>query len=549
MKKYTLGLDFGTLSLRIVVVDIENGNVVGTHVENYPHGVMDLYLKKNENLLPKDYALQDGMDYIYCLEKAMPIAIENSKVNPKDIIGIGVDFTACTMLPMKKDGTLLSSLPQFENEPFAYVKLWKHHGAEKLAKTISELAHETNEQWIARYGGKISSEWMLPKLLETYRGNKDIFDEADYFIEAGDYITYYLTGILKRSSCQAGYKNIWHAENGFVSKEFLSRLSDDLTNLYDTKLSGDVMPIGKSQGRIKGDLANKFNLNENVEVGVSIIDAHVAAPACKVVNSSEMLMIMGTSSCDIILHEKEIMVKGISGVVKDGAVPDLFAYESGQAAVGDIYAWFMDHMIPKEYKDEATQKGISIYALMEEKVRSIPANKNRILALDWWNGNRSILIDPNLTGVLIGMDLRTKPEEIYRALIEATAFGKKKIIDTYENAGINIEKLVACGGLATKNNYLMQVYADIIGRPIYITSCEQAPALGAAIFGAIAAGKLNGGYDDINEASEKMGQLKEEPIRPNSDTKGIYDSLYKLYEEVHDYFGIDSDLMKKLRSL
>jgi L-ribulokinase len=541
--KYTIGLDFGTLSVRAVLVSVETGQIVSSYVSKYKNGVMDAKLVGGKPL-PNDFALQDAIDYIESMNEVIGKVVKTSNIDSKDIIGIGVDFTASTIMPIKADGTPLSRLSKYKDNPYAYCKLWKHHSAEEYAIKITELAIKRDEPWIKRYGYKISSEWMLPKVFETLDKAEDVFNDTDYFIEAGDYITFYLTGNLKRSSCQAGYKGIWHDVEGYPSKAYLSELNEKLTDLYDTKLSGDVIPLGSKQGLLKLEIANYLGLKQ-VPVGVAVIDAHVATPACQAVNSGDMLMIIGTSSCDIVLSDKEITIPGIQGVVKDGAIPGLYAYESGQPAVGDIFSWFIENHVPSEYHNHAAMNNQNIYQFMEDRIRSIPKTKSRLLCLDWWNGNRSVLVDPDLTGLIVGYNLQTKPEEIYRALIEATAFGKRVTVDAYEKAGIKIDRLIACGGLATKNKYLLECYANILGKPIYFTEEEYAPALGAAIFGALAASKGNGGYNSINEAVKKMSRLNETPVLPGSSFN--YDKLYEMYKELHDYFGKKSALMKELK--
>ena len=543
---YTIGLDFGTLSVRAVIVDVKNGFIKASSVSKYKHGVMDSYLKNKSNILPLDYALQDANDYIESLHLVIPEVIKQSKINSNEIIGIGIDFTSSTILPITKEGIPLSTIKEFENNPHAYCKLWKHHGAEIYAKKISDLAIKLKTNWIKRYGNKISSEWMLPKVFEILDLAEEVFDKTTYFIEAGDFITYYLTGKLIRSSCQAGYKDIWHFSEGYPNDDYLEQLDPKLKNIYQTKLSGDVWSIGKSQGKIKTKLANEFKIN-TVNIGVAMIDAHVALPACDATKDGDMLMIIGTSSCDIVLSKHEYGIEGISGIVKDGAIPGFFAYESGQPAVGDIFSWYIEKHLPKQYFDEANKLGLNIYSYMEKKIREIPKEKNKLIALDWWNGNRSILVDPELTGLIVGYTLQTTPEEIYRALIEATAFGKLKTIETYESNKIKINRLIACGGLATKNRFLLETYANVLQRPIYYTKEEYAPALGAAIFGALAAGSNNDGYDFMNEATKHMSHIESKPIMPNK--KVNYKPLYEMYLELHDYFGYDSKIMKRLKKM
>lgn len=540
--KTTIGLDFGTLSVRGVIVDISNGKILVSKVSTYQHGVMDAYLPDGTKL-ENDYALQNANDYLVSMDEVMTCMLESQQINPSDVIGIGVDFTSSTILPIKADGTLLSSVDKYISNPDSYVKLWKHHSAESYAKKITKLAIETNQPWIKRYGNKISSEWMLPKVLETLSNDPRLFDDTDYFIEAGDFITYYLTGCFSRSACAAGYKNIWHSEEGYPNDEYLSKLHKKLIGIYSEKLSGDVLPIGRASGLLKPSLARSYGLKQ-VPVATSIIDAHVAAPSCDAVHKGDMLMILGTSSCDIVLSDQEVCIPGIQGVVKDGVIPNLYAYESGQPAVGDIFSWYIENHLPREYYEYAHNNRQNIYQFMEDRLNLIPKEKPKLLALDWWNGNRSVLVDPDLTGLIIGYTLQTTPEEIYRALIEATAFGKRKTLEQYVSHGVKINRLIACGGLATKNKYLLQCYANILNRPIYYTKEEYAPAVGAAIFASIAS-KDRGGYRSIEEASLYMSHLETEVIMPNHSKE--YEERYEMYLELHEYFGNNSDIMKKLK--
>ncbi|SNS00165.1 L-ribulokinase [Anaerovirgula multivorans] len=550
MGLYTIGVDFGTLSGRAVVVDVNTGEIMGSTVTTYPHGVIENRLPDSHRTLGTDWALQDPTDYLKVLEEGIPEAIRLSKVDPQQVIGIGIDFTACTMMPIKADGTVLCQLDEFRDNPHAWVKLWKHHAAQKHADLINEVAQYKEKALLERYGGKISSEWLLPKVWQILEEAPEIYEACDLFVEAGDWAVMQLTGELVRSSCNAGYKGLWHKHKGYPSKSFLKELDSRLENLVEEKLSGLILPIGSAAGTLTFEMASKLGVTEGIAVAVGVIDAHVAAPACGVVKPGQMLMIMGTSACDIVLSEEEKIVEGVSGVVEDGAVAGYFAYEAGQAAVGDIFDWFVTNCVPETYYLEAKARGVNIHQLLEEKASRLKPGQHGLLALDWWNGNRSVLVDADLTGFIVGLNLATKPEEIYRALVEATAFGKRMIIDAFKSQGVDIDELVACGGLSHKNKMLMQIYADITGMTIKIADSDQAPALGAAIFAALAAGKEQGGYDGMLEASNKMAKLKDETYQPIEKNVKIYNQLFEEYRKLHDYFGKgQNNIMKRLKSI
>lgn len=323
-----------------------------------------------------------------------------------------------------------------------------------------------------------------------------------------------------------------------------------MEHVVDEKLSREILPIGSKAGELTAEMAEKTGLRAGIAVAVGNVDAHVSAPAAGVVKPGAFLMIMGTSTCNILLGEEEKIVPGMCGVVEDGAIPGYYAYEAGQSAVGDIYAWFVEHAVPGDYFQEAEKKNLSIHQLLEEKAAKLDVGESGLLALDWWNGNRSVLVDVDLTGCILGLTLDTKPEEIYRALIEATAFGQRLIIDTFQEHGVPVRELVACGGLPHKNRLLMQIYADVIGKEIAIAEHLQAPAVGSAMFGAVAAGKEAGGYDNIVEAAKHMAKIKSETIKPIPKHTEIYEKLYQAYRRIHDYFGRgENNVMKLLKDL
>ncbi|MDR1569067.1 MAG: ribulokinase [Oscillospiraceae bacterium] len=547
MAKVAIGVDFGTLSGRALVVDVETGAELASAALEYRHGVMDESLPGGKKL-GLDWALQYPLDYMEVLEKTVPEALRLSGVSADDVIGLGIDFTACTLMPVKADGKPLCLMPEYADNPHAYVKLWKHHAAQAQANRINALAAERGEPWLKRYGGKISSEWAFPKILQTLEEAPEIYAAADYFIEAADWVIWRLTGKQTRNACTAGYKAIYHKRDGYPSKAFFKALDPRLENVVEDKMSCAISPLGTKAGEL-GDGARLIGLNPGTAVAVANVDAHVTMPAVKG-EPGALLAIMGTSTCHILVSKEERAVPGMCGVVEDGVYPGYFGYEAGQSCVGDHFAWVVENCAPAAYVEEARVKGVNLHSLLTEKAEKLAPGESGLVALDWWNGNRSVLVDVDLTGLILGMTLQTKPEEIYRALIEATAYGTRKIIETFRAAGVAVESFIASGGIALKNPMLMQIYADVLRMPIRLAGSAQGPALGSAIFGAVAAGQARGGYDSVFDAARAMGKLKDTVYRPNERSADIYDKLYAEYSILHDTFGTGvNDVMKRLKAI
>jgi len=537
MGKYALGLDFGTLDMRAVLVNVKNGEELATAVYTYSDGVIDKILPDGKTKLGPDWALQNPKDYISALEYSISEVLKKAKITPEEVIGIGIDFTSCTILPIDKEGMPLCLKEEWKSNPHAWVKLWKHHAAEPYANRLREIALKRNEKFIRRYGGKISSEWMFPKIWQILEEAPQVYQAADRFMEAGDWIVLQLTGQEKRSSCNAGYKAIWDKREGYPSPDFFAALHPKLKQVVEEKLSAEIYPIGTKAGGLTPRMAQLTGLKEGTPVAVGIIDAHSAVPSSTVTNPGKMVLIMGTSTCHMLLSNEQKLIPGIPGVVEDGILPGYFGYEAGQAAVGDIFDWFMSNCIPTNYEIEAKERSLNIYRLLEEKANKLKPGENGLIALDWWNGNRSILNNADLSGMIIGYTLNTKPEDIYRALMEATAFGTRIIIETFEKNGLIVEELYACGGMPHKDKLLMQIYADVTGREIKIVSSSQASALGAAMFGALAAGSKTGGFDSIEEAIAHMAFLEKKTYIPIPENVQVYNQLFSEYQKLHDYFG------------
>jgi L-ribulokinase len=550
--RYAIGIDFGTESGRAVLVDCEDGRELGTAVYAYRNGVIDERLPPphGDVELEPDWALQDPEDYVRTLQEAVPAMLAETGVDPADVIGVGIDFTSCTMLPTLADGTPLCLLEDLRSQPHAWVKLWKHHAAQPEADRINAVAAERGEPWLARYGGRISSEWFFAKALQILDEAPELYDRADRLIEAADWIVWQLTGVETRNSCTAGYKAMWSKRDGFPADAYFAALHPRLEHVVDEKMSRRIVPIGSRAGGLSEEAAAWTGLLPGTPVAVANVDAHVSAPAATVTEPGTMVLIMGTSICHILLGEEPAPVDGFCGVVEDGVVPGLFGFEAGQTAVGDIFAWFVEHGVPSEYAEAAAGRSVSAHTVLEEEAAKLRPGASGLLALDWWNGNRSILVDADLSGLLVGLTLATKPPEIYRALIEATAFGTRVIVDALEAAGVAVAGMVACGGLPEKNKLLMQIFADVTGREFAVAASKQAPALGSAMFGAVAAGAAGGGYDSIEEASRRMAHLGQERYVPDAGSHRVYNRLHEEYVRLHDLFGRGGDdAMKRLRAI
>jgi L-ribulokinase len=547
---FTIGVDFGTESGRVVLVDVTTGRELASSVHSYANGVIDETLPGTTIALEPDWALQDPNDYLEVLKTAIPAVLAESGVRPDDVIGLGIDFTACTMLPTTANGTPLCFLPQWRNTPHAWVKLWKHHAAQPEANQLNQIAREQGYTFLNRYGGKISSEWFFPKAWQILDEAPEIYDAADRLIEAADWVVWQLTGVETRNECTAGYKAIWSKSEGFPPNEFFKALNPRMEHIVDEKMLRTLSPLGSKAGGLTEEAARWTGLRPGTPVAVANVDAHVTVPAAPVLEPGRMVIIMGTSNCHMLLGTEERDVAGICGVVRDGILPGFLGYEAGQSCVGDSFAWFVQQCVPAAYMEQAAARGLDIYQFLEEKAALLKPGESGLLALDWWNGNRSILVDVDLTGLLIGPTLATRPEDIYRALMESTAFGTRIIIENFEANGVPVREIVAAGGLPERNTLLMHIYADVTGLPISHTGTSQGGAFGAAMYGAVAAGEQASGYDTIFEAARHMAHLREEMFNPNPRNKEIYDRLYREYVTLYDSFGRGgNDVMKRLKSL
>jgi L-ribulokinase len=543
-ERYVVGVDFGTLSARALVVRVSDGFEAGTAVSEYAHGVIDRELDGRE--LPPDWALQDPADYTAALGEAIPAAIRDAGIDPAQVIGVATDFTASTCMPVLGDawGTPLCQLPGLAGRPHAYPKLWKHHAAQPQADRINQAAHDRHEKWINRYGGKISSEWQFAKALQVLDEDEEMYQRAGRWIEAADWIIWQLCGSETRNACTAGYKGIYQ-EGQYPSQEFLGALDRRFASFAADKLAHPISPLGALAGRLTPAAAALTGLPEGIAVAIGNVDAHVTVPAAGPVAPGKMVAIMGTSTCHMVNGTELAEVPGMCGVVDGGIVAGLWGYEAGQSGVGDIFAWFTRNGVPGQYAEEARRRGVSLHQLLDEMAAAQAPGASGLIALDWENGNRSVLVDAGLSGVIVGLTLATTAPEIYRALIEATAFGTRLIIETFKASGVPVTEVVAAGGL-TKSAPVMQIYADVTRTPLSVTESEQAPALGSAIHAAVAAGA----YPDVPAAATVMGRCSRDVYRPDAARADVYDRLFAEYVRLHDYFGRgENEVMYRLRDI
>lgn len=544
-EKYLVGVDFGTLSGRAVVVRASDGVQVGTAVTEYKYAVMDRTLDAGDGQkLPPEFALQNPGDYIEVLGEAIPNAIKDAGIDKDDIVGVGIDATSATVFVTDDDGKPLSEYDEFKNEPHAYVKLWKHHGGQDQADRIIALAEERGEEWLERYGGILSSEMLFPKVLETFEKAPEVYEKAAHFVNLLDWVTWRLTGELTFAASDSGYKRML-TDGEYPSKDFNEALAPGFGDVFETKMNAPIKQLGEKAGAVTEEMAELTGLPAGVAVAAGNIDAHVVVAGANAVKPGQMTAIIGTSGCYIVNNEEYKPVPGVFGNVEGGAVPALWGIEGGQTAVGDVFAWFEKNGVPESYEIAAREANKSILVYLMEKAFEQKIGEHGLVALDWFNGNRSILSDARLSGGIIGLTLQTTPDEIYRALMEATVFGIRVIIENFEEHGVPVTEIVAAGGLL-KNAHFMQLLADITRRPVSISEAEQTGALGSAVFAAVAAGI----YDDVYEAAEKMAQVKEKAYEPNEDAAAKYDELFAIYKQLHDYFGTEeTGVMYKLKDI
>ncbi|HYZ79978.1 MAG TPA: ribulokinase [Solirubrobacteraceae bacterium] len=521
-RQCTIGVDFGTESGRVLILDARSGDELGVSVVPYPSAVIDRELPSTGERLPPDWALQDPDDWVKVLEDGIPAAVSDAGVQPGEVVGLGIDFTSCTVLPVTGDGTPLCRLEAFRARRHAWPKLWKHHAAQPVADRLNEVAAERDEEFLTRYGGRISSEWYFPKLIEVFNEDREVYDACDAFIEATDWIVWHLTGRQVRQSATAGYKAMWSPDEGLPSAAYFEAAYPGFSKPAE-KLGTEFVSLGSTAGTLTAERAQRLGLTEDVAVAVGNVDAWVSVPGAGVTSPRTFVTVIGTSTCSMIVSPDEVRLPGITGVVRDGILPGLYGYEAGQAAVGDMLAWFVRTLDG----DRGT------YARLEGEAARFAPGETGLLALDWFNGNRSILADADLSGVIFGLTLHSSPAEIYRALLESIAFGNRRIIDNFTEHGLEISEIVAVGGIAERSPLTMQLIADTSGLTVHVPSWREIPARGAALFGAVAAEV----YKDIGAAIEATRPSSSRTYTPEPAAMQVYDRVYALYRTLYDTLG------------
>lgn len=525
--RLALGLDFGTESVRALLVGLD-GVEAGSAVARYRHGQIIESLPGSTKPLPPDFALQHPSDWLDAAGQAVRQALKQSGAAPEGVLSVGVDFTSCTMLPSRSDGTPLCLLPELARNPYSWPKLWKHHAAKEQTRRMNELATERKEPWLARYGGIIGLEWFFPKVLETFEQAADVYDAAEVWLEGGDWLVWQLVGgaaeSLPRSTCQAGYKAMWNAREGYPSHEFFSALNRRLAKTLPAKRPGRMLSPGEEAGKLTAASAKRLGLRPGTPVSAAIIDAHAGVPGAGVADPDTLVMVLGTSSCHMLNSRQEKLIPGVAGVVAGGILPGFYGYETGQAAVGDAFDWLRRLCGAKDF------------AQLDRQAAELPPGAEGVLALDWLNGCRTPLMDGTLTGLFSGLALRHGPSHLYRALMEASAFGLRWIVELLIEGGVPVKRFVATGGLPHHNPLLMQIYADVLGQPITIHPSKQGPALGAAILGVLAAGPQHTGFRTASSAIKSMaGARRDAPartVKPNRSNRKSYDLHYAAYRDM-----------------
>ncbi len=536
MKKYTLGLDFGTLSARAVLVDTASGEALEHEsVFSYPHGVMTELCGR---ALPKNYALQHPDDYeeaLVFLLCDMVVAAKKNGISPESIVGIGVDFTTCTVLPTDKQGVPLCKQERFANDPHAYVKLWKHHGAEKYLPEINKAVAAAGTDMLDCSGGVMSSEFMIPKIYETYVESPEVYDATALFYNAGDYVCSRLAGGAScHSMAYASIKEHYDKSlGGYPSREFFKILGGEgFENVVEEKLNPHLNQVGERIGGLSHEWAERTGLSAGIAIAPALIDAQSSFGAAGLSDGSSLL-VLGTSAVFAVNTSSKEKVRGVLSQGVGSAIPEMMTLESGLSAMGDLFAWFVDNCVPAHYTDAAKARGMNIHAYLRSLAEQKKVGQSGLITLDWWHGNRSVIQNDRLSGMIVGLRLSTPPEDIYRALIESTAYGLRRIMENYEEQGVAVKNIVAAGGIAYKDEMLMQIFADVFNRDIHVIASQQSASHGAAVYGATAAGV----YANVIDASAAMrcGILRTySPIAENS---AAYERLYTEYKKLYEYFG------------
>ena len=540
MAHYVIGIDYGSLSARAALVDTADGRVMGVEAFPYPHGIMERALPGGQ-ALPLHWALQHPRDYLDALEALVPRLVAHSGVSRGEVIALGIDMTASSVLPVDDRGEPLCFQPRWEKEPHAYVKMWKHQAAQPQADRMTALARERGEAWLSRYGGIISSTWLHPKLLETLEQAPDLLSASAHYMEGADWLTWLLTGRVSRNACAAGYKALFDGRS-YPSPQYAEAVSPAFAREAARLTKGPVLPVGSAAGGLTKAWADRLGLHAGTVVASGMVDAHVGMVASGVTEEGVMHSILGTSGCHLMLGHRLSPVPGICGVVEGGILPGFYGYEAGQVSFGDHLAWLVKEMLPARYAQEARALHVDAHTLLSRYAAGMRPGQSGLLALDWWNGNRSILVDSHLSGLLLGLSLQTQPHEIYRALLEALALSARLIVSNFRDHGLSVLAMSASGGISQKNPLDMQIYADAIGLPVTVPKAEEGAVGSYPGRGRSRRGKRR--HEDPGRGA--MHGPREAVYRPCREYAPVYDALYEEYKALHDHFGRGEMTMKRL---
>lgn len=541
MAQYSIGIDFGTLSVRAVLADVQTGKVLSQSEYVYPHKILTEL--PDGKALPKESALAHPSDYIEGLQATVTELTADLPDSKESVISIGVDATSCSVIPLTASGLPLCLQPEFENHPHAYIKLWKHHTAAPYAKMLQKVAEETEQRFLTDCGNFISSESFFPKVLETFEEDREVYYATHDFMEVGEWIVMMLTGKRIVSQSMAAFKRFYHPFRGYPDRDYFETVRRDFGNVVKDKIHGKMVDIGQSAGTLHPRMAEALGLSEDVVVTAPIIDAHASVPACGGKNG-DLICVIGTSSVSLMVSHNDTGMDGVYSSASHSFLPDTYGHEAGQCSVGDTLQWFCDRCVPPDYFAKAQENNMTIHQYLTHLASESAPGKSGLLALDWWNGVRTPMMDSSLSGALIGLTNATRPEEIYRALLESIAFGTRRIKEIYENHGHTVTRIFCCGGIPQKNELFCQILADVLGREIIVVREDNACALGSAIMGAVATSEER--YTPFVDA---MCCTEYQPYSPGFKSRAVYDALYKEFIRLSDTMSGYESVMRNIQKL